>query len=97
MTEQETSNNIFLTILQAISIGLKIGQNMVPNISITSIFYDATSKQGVNVKQETDKEFIEIDLDKMDMGTFYFVKYQDETYAVRKIGDDQVAFYDVIE
>lgn len=105
MTEQEPNNNILTIVLQSILLGMKIGQNMIPNMNMISIFYNATSKpevtlkqkSGVTVKQESEKEFIEIDLDKMDMGALYLVKYQDENYAVKKIDDDQVVFYDVIE
>ena len=42
-------------------------------------------------------EYIEIDVDAMEMGKLYLVKYNGDTLAARKIGDEQIVFYDVID
>jgi hypothetical protein len=51
----------------------------------------------VNVGNDAEKEFIEIDFNNLQQDKFYLVTYHDEKYAVRKISDHELATYDVIE
>ena len=50
----------------------------------------------VSVKQDKEKEFIEIDFDKLEIDKLYIVDYQNESYAVKRVSDHNFAFYDVI-
>ncbi len=97
MSAQVTGQSIIANILQAFFTGVQLGKSMIPDIMMSSFLYSAPEEQGVKVKQEANKEHIEIDVDKMDIGKFYMVKYHDEAFIVRKIGNEQIAFYDVIE
>ena len=97
MPEQVTGQSIMENILRAFFTGIQLGKSMIPDITMPSFLYSVPDEQGVRIKQEANKEHIEIDVDRMNIGKFYMVKYHDETYVVRKIGNEQIAFYDVIE
>ena len=95
MPEQATAQSIIHNMLSAFFSGIKLGRNAIPELLVS--FFQPVSDNHVAVKQEASREVMEIDVDKMEIGKFYMVKYQGEPYAVKKIGDEQVAFYDVIE
>ena len=47
-------------------------------------------------KRDDGKEAIEIDFNGLEIDKFYMVIHQNESYAVRKISEHSIAFYDVI-
>lgn len=74
----------------------KLSYCLVPKMMIGSLFY-APDVNGVRVQQEEGKEYIEIDVEGMEVNKFYIVKYDDEIYAVRKLNKYEIEFCDVIE
>ena len=56
----------------------------------------ANPKDIITVKKDSEKEYIEYDLDKMQLDKIYIINYQNDIYAMQKIKDDHVIFYDVI-
>ncbi len=62
---------------------------------ICPIFDDTT--QRVTVKRDSERQFIEIDFEKLEIGQLHLVKYQGELYAVQRISRFEIAFYDVIQ
>ena len=61
-----------------------------------SIVSESRIHEKVTVKQDQKKEFIEIDLSKLETDKLYIVDYQNTPYAVKKISDHEIVFYDVI-
>jgi len=101
MSKQEIEvQTVIANILRAFFSGIKTGQKLVPNITLNTFFSQGSIgalNNEVYVKNDTENEYIEFDVEKMEINKFYIVKYHNESYAVRKIGKDQIAFYDVIE
>ena len=50
----------------------------------------------VSVKTDKEKEYIDIDYQNLEQ-KFYLVQYQGEIYAVKKISQHELAFYDVVK
>jgi hypothetical protein len=55
------------------------------------------NKMTVDVSNDGEKGFIEIDFNSLEQDKFYLVSYQDEKYAVRKTSNHELETYDVIE
>lgn len=54
--------------------------------------------QMVSVKSDGENDYIDIPFQDLEQDKFYLVKdYHGETYAVRKISQDHLAFYDVVK
>lgn len=53
--------------------------------------------QMISVKKDSENDYIDIPFQDLEMDKFYLVNYLGESYAVRKISQDHLAFYDVIE
>jgi hypothetical protein len=51
----------------------------------------------VSVKTDEEKEYIDIDYQNLEQNKFYLVQYQGEIYAVKKISQHELAFYDVVK
>jgi hypothetical protein len=51
----------------------------------------------VSVKMDEEKEYIDIDYQNLEQNKFYLVQYQGEIYAVKKISQHELAFYDVVK
>ena len=49
----------------------------------------------IMVKRDNEKQFIEIDFDKMGNNIIYLVKYHDTQYAIQKISEHEFATYEV--
>jgi len=52
-------------------------------------------QDGVIIKSDNEKEFIEIDFNKIGIGKYCILTYKDERYVVKRIDQDHLAFYDV--
>jgi len=70
----------------------RLEPNIVPTTSNSE-----SDKKPVTVGSDEEKEFIEIDVENMDLNKFYLVNYDNEMFAVKKISDDKVTFCDVIQ
>ena len=68
---------------------ISIISNLMDNIN--------NSRNAVKVKIDLEKEYIEYDLNKMIPNQMYFVKYQGDSYIMKKIDNDEVVFYEVVE
>ena len=97
MSEQITIQNIIENVYKTVFARMRLDREGVPDMMISPFFYNIINERCVSIIQEAGEERIEIDVDKMRTGQFYTVKYDDEVYAVKKIGDEKIAFYDVIE
>lgn len=51
----------------------------------------------VSVKMDKEKEYIDIDYQNLEQNKFDLVQYQGEIYAVKKISQHELAFYDVVK
>lgn len=51
----------------------------------------------VSVKMDEEKEYLDIDYQNLEQNKFYLVQYQGEIYAVRKISQHELAFYEVVK
>ena len=58
---------------------------------------DLVNSPEVQVMKEKEKDFIDIDLKHLDEGKFYRVEYERDVYAVEKLTDGKIAFYEVVE
>jgi hypothetical protein len=51
----------------------------------------------VHVMNEAGKDYIDIDIEHLDVGKYYRVEYQGVLYGIEKQDDGQIAFYEVID
>ncbi|MGI9010140.1 MAG: hypothetical protein ACR2F1_03000 [Nitrososphaeraceae archaeon] len=58
---------------------------------------DLVNSPEVQVMKEKEKDFIDIDLKRLEEGKFYRVEYEGDVYSVEKLADGKIAFYEVIE
>ena len=47
--------------------------------------------------KEKEKDFIDIDFKRLEEQKFYRVEYEGDVYAVEKLADGKIAFYEVVE
>jgi hypothetical protein len=47
--------------------------------------------------KEKEKDFIDIDLKHLEEEKFYRVEYEGDVYAIEKLTDGKIAFYEVVE
>jgi hypothetical protein len=58
---------------------------------------DLVNSSEVQVMKEKEKDFIDIDVQRLEQGKFYRVEYEGDVYAVEKSTDDKIVFYEVVE
>ncbi len=64
---------------------------------MSEIKVDLVNSSEVQVMKEKDKDFIDIDVNRLEEAKFYRVEYEGDVYAVEKVTDDKIAFYEVVE
>ncbi len=58
---------------------------------------DLVNSSEVQVMKEKEKDFIDINVNRLEEGKFYRVEYEGDVYAVEKLIDGKIAFYEVVE
>jgi len=58
---------------------------------------DLVNSSEVQVMKEKEKNFIDIDVQRLEEGKYYRVEYEGDVYAVEKSTDDKIVFYEVVE
>ena len=58
---------------------------------------DLVNSSEVQVMKEKEKDFIDIDVQRLEEGKCYRVEYEGDVYAVEKSTDDKIVFYEVVE
>ena len=58
---------------------------------------DLVNSPEVQVLKEKEKDFIDIDFKRLEEQKFYRVEYEGDVYAVEKLADGKIAFYEVVE
>jgi hypothetical protein len=51
----------------------------------------------VKVMTEKGRDFIDIDVNRLQEQNFYRVEYEGDVYAVEKLPDGKIVFYEVVE
>ena len=74
--------------------GLSLSKMLVPN---AAFFPKTNLSPEVSVKRDENGEYMDIDHMSMPINKLYLIKYQGETYAIRRTSESKIAFYDVIE
>jgi hypothetical protein len=58
---------------------------------------DLIDSSKVHIMKEAGKDYIDIDIEHIEVGKFYRIIYHGDTYCIEKLKDGQIAFYEVIE
>ncbi len=58
---------------------------------------DLVRSPAVQVMQEGDRDFIDIDIQNLQEGMFYRVEYEGDVYGIDKQSNGKLAFYEVVE
>jgi hypothetical protein len=58
---------------------------------------DLVNSSEVQVMKEKERDFINIDVHGLEEQEFYRVEYEGDLYAVEKLEDGKIVFYEVIE
>ena len=58
---------------------------------------DLVNSSEVQIMKEKEKDFIDIDVNRLEEGKLYRVEYEGDVYAVEKLTDGKIAFYEVVE
>jgi hypothetical protein len=56
-----------------------------------------TESPKVQVMKEGGKDYIDVDIEHLEEGIYYYVEYQGGAYGIEKLSDGQVAFYEVVD
>jgi hypothetical protein len=58
---------------------------------------DLVNSSEVQVMKEKGRDFIDIDVNSLEEQKFYRVEYEGDVYAVEKLTNGKIVFYEVIE
>ena len=58
---------------------------------------DLVNSSEVKVMTEKGKDFIDIDVNRLEEQKFYRVEYEGDVYVVEKSADGKIVFYEVVE
>jgi hypothetical protein len=58
---------------------------------------DLVNSSEVQVMKEEGRDFIDIDVNRLEEQKFYRVEYEGDVYAVEKLADGKIVFYEVVE
>jgi hypothetical protein len=58
---------------------------------------DLVNSSEVQVMKENGRDFIDIDVNRLQEQKFYRVEYEGDIYAIEKIEDGKISFYEVVE
>jgi hypothetical protein len=58
---------------------------------------DLVNSSEVQILKEKGKDFIDIDVNRLEKEKFYRVEYEGDIYAVEKSIDGKIVFYEVVE
>ena len=58
---------------------------------------DLTDSPAVQILNEGETDFIDIDIKNLEVGKFYRVEYEGDVYGVEKQDNGKIAFYEVVE
>jgi hypothetical protein len=58
---------------------------------------DLVNSSEVQVMKENGRDFIDIDVNRLQEQKFYRVEYEGDVYAIEKIEDGKISFYEVVE
>jgi hypothetical protein len=58
---------------------------------------DLGNSSEVQVMKEKGRDFIDIDVNRLEEQKFYRVEYEGDVYAIEKLIDGKIVFYEVIE
>ena len=58
---------------------------------------DLVNSSEVQVMKEKGKDFIDIDVNRLEEQKFYRVEYEGDVYAVEKSANGKIVFYEVVE
>ncbi len=66
-------------------------------IDVSEKIVHLTGSPKVQVMKEGGKDYIDIDIEHLKEGVYYYVEYQGDAYGIEKLSDGQVAFYEVVD
>ena len=58
---------------------------------------DLVNSSEVQVMKEKGRDFIDIDVNRLEEQKFYRVEYEGDVYAIEKLTDGKIVFYEVVE
>jgi hypothetical protein len=58
---------------------------------------DLVNSSEVQIMKEKGRDFIDIDVNSLEEQKFYRVEYEGDVYAVEKLTNGKIVFYEVIE
>ena len=58
---------------------------------------DLVNSSEVQVMKEKGRDFIDIDVKRLEEQKFYRVEYEGDVYAVEKLTNGKIVFYEVVE
>lgn len=58
---------------------------------------DLLNSSEVQVMKEKGRDFIDIDVNRLEEQKFYRVEYEGDVYAIEKLTDGKIVFYEVVE
>jgi hypothetical protein len=58
---------------------------------------DLVNSSEVQVMKEKERDFIDIDVNRLEEQKFYRVEYEGDVYAIEKLSDGKIVFYEVVE
>ena len=58
---------------------------------------DLVNSSEVQVMKENGRDFIDIDVNRLQEQKFYRVEYDGDVYAIEKTVDGKISFYEVVE
>jgi hypothetical protein len=67
------------------------------SIDVSEKIVHLTESPKVQVMKEEGKDYIDIDIEHLEEGIYYYVEYQSGAYGIEKLSDGQIAFYEVVD
>ena len=58
---------------------------------------DLVNSSEVQVMKEKGRDFIDIDVNRLEVQKFYRVEYEGDVYAIEKLTNGKIVFYEVVE
>jgi hypothetical protein len=76
---------------------LNMSSNTLGNKNTSEKKVDLVNSSEVQIMKEEGKDFIDINVNRLEKEKFYRVEYEGDVYAVEKLADGKIVFYEVVE
>lgn len=89
-------NDVNISISEVSRVQMNLLLNTVKTLRNFGILLRKNQNQKIAIREDEEKQYIEIDFKEMELNKFYLIDYQSQKYAFRKSSENELETYDVV-